>query len=705
MRNKFLRYSVFFIVVTAFSSCIEDKIADSFKDKDATEELNVMTSINPSLDEKMARTVTVSEQQELLRSLNIVITNSSTGKIADYWRGEDELPSGSTTAKATFKLSPGNFLIEGWAGDSLSASFDKRFYKGKTTAEIVKGRASTATLACEIANVAVKTNFAKSLTEVLTDYSLTVGHMAGELIYSAPNGTIDKTGYFMMPKGDKNLSWSLAYTTWNGDSKEMKGVIENAVPGTLYTLSFSYTGENDQEGGALIHIKTYTLKNTDDMEFQVRTNPEIYLFKEVTENGVKKNIYADISNLVYEPVSSEELCEASMAILSSGDITSVELESDSFPKWGLPRNIDIFKMHVSGSDLLGNLKSHGIVSKDSVKNLSAMTSSFRILFDDAVKATVKVEDNGKEYELSIPKNLFNGNMTVKVKDVDLRHVIFPNQYPDADERTVKRQIVFTEKSEDTPSIDNPQESQPQIENAGFEDWFFYNDKIWVPGIDYTSNWWDSGNHGSTTMGASYNITTKDTSVKHSGSSSVKMESKYIVLKFAAGNVFLGKYLKTDGADGILGFGRPFSGKPKALKAWIKYEPGVVESKTAGDNLKPGDNDLGSIYVALADATVQEFEGTTWPVIIRTKKSDRQLFNKNASNILAYGEIDLKGSYPQSGASLVENGMQQVTIPIEYKNYSVSPSYIIIVASASKYGDYFEGGTGSTLWLDDVELVY
>nr|MBP7194040.1 PCMD domain-containing protein [Bacteroides sp.] len=23
----------------------------------------------------------------------------------------------------------------------------------------------------------------------------------------------------------------------------------------------------------------------------------------------------------------------------------------------------------------------------------------------------------------------------------------------------------------------------------------------------------------------------------------------------------------------------------------------------------------------------------------------------------------------------------------------------------KYGDYFSGGTGSTMWLDDFELVY
>ena len=34
-----------------------------------------------------------------------------------------------------------------------------------------------------------------------------------------------------------------------------------------------------------------------------------------------------------------------------------------------------------------------------------------------------------------------------------------------------------------------------------------------------------------------------------------------------------------------------------------------------------------------------------------------------------------------------------------------PTDIILVGSASRYGDYFTGSTGSTLWLDDLELIY
>jgi len=30
---------------------------------------------------------------------------------------------------------------------------------------------------------------------------------------------------------------------------------------------------------------------------------------------------------------------------------------------------------------------------------------------------------------------------------------------------------------------------------------------------------------------------------------------------------------------------------------------------------------------------------------------------------------------------------------------------LIVASSSKYGDYFTGGDGSTLWIDEFELGF
>ena len=43
--------------------------------------------------------------------------------------------------------------------------------------------------------------------------------------------------------------------------------------------------------------------------------------------------------------------------------------------------------------------------------------------------------------------------------------------------------------------------------------------------------------------------------------------------------------------------------------------------------------------------------------------------------------------------------------LDYRSTSRIPKYILITASASKYGDYFTGGAGSVLYLDDLELLY
>ena len=73
-----------------------------------------------------------------------------------------------------------------------------------------------------------------------------------------------------------------------------------------------------------------------------------------------------------------------------------------------------------------------------------------------------------------------------------------------------------------------------------------------------------------------------------------------------------------------------------------------------------------------------------------------LFDKSDKNIIAYGEFVSSES---------TSAYQQLEIPLEYRYENRTPKYIVVVATASKYGDYFTGGDGSTLWLDNLELVY
>ncbi len=249
------------------------------------------------------------------------------------------------------------------------------------------------------------------------------------------------------------------------------------------------------------------------------------------------------------------------------------------------------------------------------------------------------------------------------------------------------------------------ETAAQLPNAGFEDWNT-SSKAWLICSNEGSMFWDSGNHGSATM--SVNITQKDTSLKHSGEASIKMESQFVsflgIGKFAAGNAFIGQYLKTDGTDGILGWGRPFTSRPKALKGYVKYNPAAVTDVESGFNkIAKGDMDQGIIYIAILDDSMKDAgsvdagKSSTWPVVVKTKKSVRTLFSKDDANVIAYGEKVFTEA--TAGEGLIE-----FEIPLEYFKTDVKAANIMVTMSASRYGDYFTGGP-STMWVDDLELVY
>ena len=153
-------------------------------------------------------------------------------------------------------------------------------------------------------------------------------------------------------------------------------------------------------------------------------------------------------------------------------------------------------------------------------------------------------------------------------------------------------------------------------------------------------------------------------------------------------IFAGSYVRTDGTNGVLSFGRPFETYPTGLKFKYKYTSAEINKSNDSDyNYLLGRPDSCHIYVALSDKAE--------PYEIKTKKSERQLFSKNDKNVIAYGEFI---------SAKTISGYEEYTIRLDYRDYR-KPKYLVIVATASKYGDYFTGGEGSTLYLDEMELTY
>ncbi|MFI3314921.1 MAG: PCMD domain-containing protein [Rikenellaceae bacterium] len=251
----------------------------------------------------------------------------------------------------------------------------------------------------------------------------------------------------------------------------------------------------------------------------------------------------------------------------------------------------------------------------------------------------------------------------------------------------------------------------KLENGGFEEWS-QPSKSWLPYSSEASQYWSTGNEGATTLGDSYNLTTplySDVRIGSSGEISAKLQSKNVLVKFAAGNLFVGRYISTDVTNGIVGFGQSFTSRPVALKGWVKYNSGVIDivgSTPAGVSIvKDQTTDIGMIYIALGDWTPEEYGlnpktgvmvGTDeTPVVIHTAYTS-SFFDPYGDNVIAYGELELTESVDE---------WTEFVIPLNYSDKSRIPTNLIIVNSASKYGDYFTGSTSSYMILDDFELVY
>lgn len=229
----------------------------------------------------------------------------------------------------------------------------------------------------------------------------------------------------------------------------------------------------------------------------------------------------------------------------------------------------------------------------------------------------------------------------------------------------------------------------QIPNSDFESWWL-NGKVWNPWAEGGDPWWDTGNKGATTLGPSNTYPSDDTP---SGKGrSACLETKFvgigIIGKLAAGNIFAGSYVRTDGTNGILSFGRPWSLRPTRLKGWMKYHSAPVSSASSGFESLKGTPDTGIIWIALIDSD-EPFE-------IRTNPNNRQLFDPEGPEVVAYGKAEWNSDVTEWSPFEIE---------LKYTSTSRVPRYLLCTASASALGDYFTGGNGSILMIDDFELLF
>lgn len=181
-------------------------------------------------------------QQQLADSCVVYISNTN-GVIRKY-KGVDNIPS-------EIWLATDNYVAEAWSGDSVSASFDKKFYKAVQPFTINKDATTPVTLNCTLANVVVSVSYDTEVTDALQDFSMKVQHTRGSLTFE---GNDSRQGYFMMPSGVNDLTWILSGTTFDGKPFTKKGTITNVKPATNYEIEVKYSGNLPDQGGAMFNF-------------------------------------------------------------------------------------------------------------------------------------------------------------------------------------------------------------------------------------------------------------------------------------------------------------------------------------------------------------------------------------------------------------------------------------------------------------------
>lgn len=732
IKNIFAPAALFAASLMALCSCSDEIPYDT---GDGEGRLIIKTSISNDVKGSVSRGSRAGVTDDELAAKTLIWISNSKGVVRKY-NGIGEVP-----AQGVWLLAD-NYVAEAWAGDSVPASFEDKHFKAREEFSIGGGETRQLNLECKIANVVVVVDYDESVRDLVSECVFEAGHKAGKLTYEGLEAS-GKPGYFMMPSFDKNISYTFTAKNQLTDGAVTKhGAIENAKPGHKYTVHISQGDPNVSEfGGALFDIEV------DETEIEVAEVIEIQMEPVIT--GLTHNIDQPIVS------TNGAFDECRLWVQSTSHIEYVEVECPAFTaylgagqtKFGVLSMSDEVRQKLEGYGFSYSLITH----KNDPENPQfeemklRFNENFLSIFAEGEHTmTITVHDannltgvahvtftSAKMQIDPVP----SASPAVWADRVTLTATILN---PDVTNAAIEwRRLGSQQWNRATPAaaaaaraeagttitatvtgltagttyeyraVCDGYESKPytftteaaaQLPNAGFEEWDTRG-KAYLVYASGGTMFWDSGNHGSSTMNK--NVTVPATDKKHSGTYSAKLESQFVGIgtigKFAAGNLFVGKYLATQGTDGVLGWGRPFTSRPKALRGYVHYTPAAitdVASNAPAEYVK-GDMDRGIVYIAIVDNTKTAYNSESWPCVVETKTT--KLFDKNGSNVIAYGEKVFEGA-------TAGNDMVPFEITLDYRTEDVKACNIILTISASKGGDYFTGGP-SVMYVDDLELVY
>ncbi|MBQ3521839.1 MAG: PCMD domain-containing protein [Bacteroidales bacterium] len=679
--------------------------------------------LNISQDESLVVVGTKAEADPVYK---VEVQNSEGVVVASYDNHND-------LATSPLKLKAGKYTVIGTTGENGGhAAFGMPVYQGKDEVEVVVGQTTTAEVVCTLSQVKVTVKCDKSVTDAFKTVIVTVTNHTDfsdgsrNLIYSsdkgvADDGSIGGEGYFQ-------CTGLLKYSIYliNQDDEisdgDVFGTIENVSPKEHYIFNLSLS-ENDEGGAIIPGIGVDT--STNDREYDVNVNLNKKAKPAFSTNGF------NLDNTAYISIGSTLTWQVNVISKAGIEKLVVSHNSAELTNRGIPASFNLISMSETDKSAVNNagLVWSGVVagtketmSLDFSTLLSSLPlgdyefiftaldmqaqeviKSFKFKVIPAVEtSTISADPWGRHAFLYGMYNTVEQPSGVgfeyrKESDATWQKVTSGLTFDGANYSVKvtglepRTKYIFRTVSDKEPSneIEFTTLGADQIANMSFDAWY-KSGKHWYPNASADNFLWDSGNEGANTL-SEVNPTQPTTNVAVAGTDkqAAILKSATAAGQFAAGSLFLGDFVKATlsplGAN--LHWGRPYDCKPLSLKGYYNYTPVTINKTKAPHTDKQGTMDICQIYVVLADWPAGYFEVST---------GDSKFIDvENDPNIIGYGSLENNAA---------TNGWLSFEIPIEYRNNRI-PTTCVIVCSSSKYGDYFTGGVGSTLIVDEFEFTF
>lgn len=666
-------------------------------------------SVSLGMDDEVLTKAQISPSADMAFSIEVKGVKKDT-LVADHRTMNQETPLILPVGKYSLKASYGN-------PDGIG--FNKPYYLGEAQTNITTDDITEASVICKLANAMVTVEFDETITDNFRSYSVFVedGNGSG-FNFSSDAYNLNSKGY--LPAGG-NLKWHLILVNDKGENYVAEDTYTNLLAQHCYNIRFALSDDLGDAGYSAIKLVVDNTVNEDTREIELDfsesqlpsfspnegfelTNQMSVLVgsdskKELTfsaPDGIRSFILAIDSEVqTRSSLKWYELVEASQSVID--ELRAKGIKTQSVAYGATSATIDI-------TDYIKGLPTGeynvDVTLYDSKGHVTSCPMDFSIISDvDADMVSVSpwakfVVAKGKYFSESAPEG--TTFMYKKVSESSWTSVsasalkfntstkMFEAEIGSLEPATAYVIKAVSADDTDTREVSFTTGSASALYNMNFDEWY-QDGKVWYPyanGANPTV--WDSANKGAATyIGSSTTPVEGGDAVK---GKAVRMESKYAVIAFAAGNLYTGNFVKIDGVGAQLDWGVPFTSRPVALKGYYKYTPKAINRTGDGMGSYKNQMDRAQITIALTD----------WNSTFRINTKKSEFVDFNASDIIAFGRLE---------SSDAHSDYVEFTIPLEYRYTDKTPKYIVISAAASYLGDYFTGGEGSTLYLDELTFEY